>query len=90
MDIGEAISTIRKRKRITQKELAGKCDLSVAALSNIEKGKILPSHEILDALAEGMGIITADLILRALDDADADLVKESLSQKMIEAFISKR
>ena len=83
MDLGDAISIIRKRKRITQKELAGKCNLSVAALSNIEKGKIIPSHQTIEALAGEMGIQTADLIMMTLAEANADLIKTSLFKKVL-------
>ena len=42
MDIGTAIKTLRKEKKISQKKLAEECNISVNALCQIEKNVIPP------------------------------------------------
>ena len=63
MTIGKAISTIRMQKKISQKELAGKCGLTVVALSKIERGITVPRHETVEALAIGLNVPMESLLL---------------------------
>lgn len=60
--IGIQIKEIRKSKNLTQEELAGKIARSVDTLSLLERGRIVPSLETLQALAKGLGLPLRDLI----------------------------
>ena len=82
MNIGRTISEIRRQKRIKQKELAKKCNLSVPALCNIEKGKCMPSYKTVEALAEGLGISHGYLLVMSLDEKDIRPEKRPLFKMM--------
>ncbi len=79
MTIGKAISTIRKQKKISQKELAGKCGLTVVALSKIERGITVPRHETVEALSIGLNVPMESLLLMALDPEEVGHRRRSLS-----------
>lgn len=70
MNLGRAIYEIRKQKNITQKDLAVKCNLSIPALSCIERGKIRPSYKTVGVIAEGLGVSEGHLVLMSLEDKD--------------------
>ena len=50
------LQTVRRSRGLTQADLAAKMDRSVDAISNIERGKSLPSFEMLEALSEALAI----------------------------------
>ena len=82
MNLGKTISEIRKQKKIKQKDLAEKCNLSVPALCNIEKGKSMPSYKTVEALAEGLDISQGYLFMMALEEEDIKPEKRPLFQMM--------
>lgn len=51
MTVGEKIRAIRKKKKVTQKELAEKSGLSVRSIQDFEYGKIKPKLETLLKIA---------------------------------------
>lgn len=52
MDIGNAVKVIRKKKNITQKELASLCEISTNAICSIENGVTFPSKIVLQRFAK--------------------------------------
>lgn len=52
MDIGNAVKIIRKKKNISQKELANLCELSTNAICSIENGATFPSKIVLQRFAK--------------------------------------
>jgi len=54
--LGLRIKAIRKGKRLTQDELAARIGRSVDALSNIERGKSLPSFSTIEQLSRALDI----------------------------------
>ena len=62
--IGQFIKTMRKSKKITQKELAEKLNITAQAVSRWENGDALPDTMILLDLATYLGV-SVDLILKA-------------------------
>ena len=82
MRLGKAISTIRKQKKISQKELAGKCGLTVVALFKIERGITVPRHETVEALAVGLNVPMESLLLMALDRYDIHHEKDALFREV--------
>lgn len=54
--IGALIRSERKKKEMTQEDLAGKVNLSVQAISNLERGETLPNLQSLVSLSEVLGI----------------------------------
>lgn len=60
--IAARIRTIRTARGLSQDDLAAMIGRSVDAISNIERGKNLPSLETLMALAEGLELTLVDLV----------------------------
>lgn len=62
---GERVTLWRKKKKLTQEELAIKVNVTKAAISNYENGHSTPSNETLVALADALGIDTDYLLGRS-------------------------
>jgi transcriptional regulator with XRE-family HTH domain len=56
MNIGETIKTERKKKNITQKELAQKINKSERMVQKYENGEVTPSIEVLNQIAAELGV----------------------------------
>lgn len=57
------IRSIRKRRGLSQEEVAELIDRSPDAISNLERGVSVPTYETLDALAKGLKVPLADFFL---------------------------
>ncbi len=60
--IGIRVRKARTERGLTQEALAALVDRSVDTLSLIERGKILPGLDTLDALCGGLGIKVGDVL----------------------------
>jgi transcriptional regulator with XRE-family HTH domain len=60
--IGIRVREIRKARNLTQESLAELVGRSVDTISLLERGKIVPSLETLEALARGLGTPLRDLL----------------------------
>lgn len=56
MEIGESIKNIRKNKKINQKTLAERADISCSYLCDIEKGRTNPSVKTMLRLFKELGV----------------------------------
>lgn len=54
MDIGNAVKVIRKKKNITQKELASLCEISTNAICSIENGVTFPSKNSITKICKAL------------------------------------
>ena len=54
--IGDHLKTWRRRRRLSQLELAGEADISTRHLSFLETGRAQPSREMVLRLAEGLNV----------------------------------
>ena len=52
LEIGLKIQALRKNKGITQEELAEKCNVSWRTISNLERGQVIPSLQLICDIAE--------------------------------------
>ncbi len=75
MTIGEKIQSIRKKQKITQKELSEKCGCSVISIGRYESGERSPSWESIQKIAAALEVTTNDLIA-GTDIFCGDLPKE--------------
>ncbi|WP_051290015.1 helix-turn-helix domain-containing protein [Paenibacillus massiliensis] len=76
---GDRVASERKKKKLTQEELALKINLTKAAISNYENGHSTPSNETLVALANILDVDTDYLLGRTdfpLRNRDVSYVKE--------------
>ena len=54
--VGDAIKNLRKRKGISQKDLAQKCGLSSNSLCSIEKNESFPSKDSMEKICKALDI----------------------------------
>lgn len=57
------IGSLRRAAALTQKDLANKCGVTSQAVSKWERGISCPDIQILDELAEALGVDLQDLLL---------------------------
>lgn len=69
MTVGEKIKFFRTQLGITQKELAERCDIVDSTVRNYELGKRYPDYNMLNSLAEALGISYYSLAEPQLNDA---------------------
>lgn len=70
MNIGQAIVTIRKARKMTQKELAEHCSMSQNALVEIEKNRSHPPMETLKKLQAALNVPQSYIMLYSIEDCD--------------------
>jgi transcriptional regulator with XRE-family HTH domain len=75
--IGERIMILRKRQKLSKKELADIAGISYATLSNYENGKAIPSAETIVRLALALNVSVSDLI--SLTDPTASSSETGIS-----------
>lgn len=69
--IGMHVREARKRRRLTQQELAALVGVNPETISNIERGRYAPSIRALEALCEHLGVAPGDLLGRGDDDSSS-------------------
>ena len=70
MNIGQAIVTIRKARKMTQKELAERCGMSQNALVTLEKNRSHPTMETIKKLQAALDVPQSYILLYAIEDCD--------------------
>lgn len=65
--LGHSVRTMRAKAGLSMRALGKRANVSIAHLSDVERGKSEVSSEILEALAQGAGVTTEDIITFALD-----------------------
>lgn len=78
MDIGSAIKAVRTRKKITQKDLASKCNISANALCSIEKNASFPSKETINRICDALEIPVSYLLFFSITEEDIPEEKKSI------------
>lgn len=53
--VGERLKSLRTEKKISMRELAEKTGMNISNISRIENGKISPTLDVLDKLAQALG-----------------------------------
>lgn len=60
--VGKKIRIIRKRKNLTQEELASKIKMHVTTLGRIERGESNPPLQTINRIAQSLGINPRELL----------------------------
>lgn len=60
--LGKNIRALRKKKELTQEELAYKADLDYSYINQIENGKRNPSMEAVERIAKALGTKVQNLL----------------------------
>jgi transcriptional regulator with XRE-family HTH domain len=80
---GNYLQKIRKKKKLTQLQLAEKSGLSLKHLGEIERGRGNPSLESLNSLAESLDLTLPELFSFQVQEI---FRKEDISDKLIESI----
>lgn len=70
MDMGQAIVTIRKARKMTQKELAERCGMSQNAIVALEKSQSYPPMETLKKLQAALDVPQSYILLYSIEECD--------------------
>lgn len=87
MSIGRRIQEIRTSQNKSLRGVASEIDVSVAYLSNIEKGESSPTIEVLKKLASTFNLTVRELTEAIEEDSDMELPKSL--QQFIEEYSEK-
>lgn len=72
------IKVIRKRRGLSQEDMAALINRSPDTISNLERGVSLPTYETLDELAKGLKVPLADFFLD--DDTETAIRAEAMAR----------
>ncbi|HVZ39394.1 MAG TPA: helix-turn-helix transcriptional regulator [Candidatus Kapabacteria bacterium] len=70
MSLGQTIKSLRKRRRLSQTELAQESAISVTFLSLVENDRKHPSIETLRSISEALQVPYPVLVFLSLDETD--------------------
>lgn len=76
MKIGSIIKTERKKRGLSQKQLADCCSITATYLSLIENDKKEPTISLLHTIAENLKLPLPILLFLSLDDKDIPELKK--------------
>lgn len=81
-DFSANLKKFRKRKKLTQEELAHKLGIIRATYWSYEKGSIMPPYDKLEQLADIFGITIDELVGRKANETDISHDLENLLSKL--------
>lgn len=90
--IGEKIKTLRKERKLTQKELAHKVGVTASTITKYETGQLEPNLETLNRIADTFNISISNLIadncsrkeFSLIDDFKDKLSSDEISKEAID------
>ena len=82
MNVGNAIKNLRKKRGISQKDLAQKCGLSANALCSIENSDSFPSKDSINKICDALGIPVSFLMFFSVTDEDIPAEKRAAFNAM--------
>ena len=81
--LGAKIREYRKKKQLTQEELATLVGIEIPSLSNIENGKNYPNSETIEKIAKGLNVEIFELyIFEHLKDFDEEKMLEEINSAL--------
>lgn len=84
MDLGNAIKSLRKELKISRKDLAARCRISVTALYNIENNLSFPSKDTIHGICSALGIPVSYLMFYSLTEEDVPEDKREFFKVIVE------
>lgn len=84
MDLGNAIKSLRKEMKISRKELAARCRISVTALYNIENNLSFPSKDTINGICSAFGVPVSYLMFYSLTEEDVPEDKREFFKVIVE------
>lgn len=84
MDLGNAIKSLRKEMKISRKDLAARCRISVTALYNIENNLSFPSKDTINGICSALGVPVSYLMFYSLTEEDVPEDKREFFKVIVE------
>ncbi|MDR2733030.1 MAG: helix-turn-helix domain-containing protein [Spirochaetota bacterium] len=87
--LGERIRFYRKQRQLSQASLAGKADISITFLSNIERGIKYPTSDTLSSIAAGLGVEAYQLFRQDSGDEYQNLLdrfKKDITENVLKTL----
>ena len=81
-DIGKMLSSLRRERKISQDDLAGKLGLTKQTISNYEKNKRRPDYETLEAICDILNVPVTFFMSSDERDQELKRVHESASASL--------
>ncbi len=78
MNLGKTIISIRKKKGLTQKELAKQAGISINAMCSIENDLTHPKPEIIKRICKSLDVPTPILYFMSIDEKDVPKDKRGI------------
>lgn len=82
MNIGDTIKSERKKKNLTQKQLAEKINKSERMIQKYENGEVIPSIEVLNKIGAALGVF-----IFKFENTDSNQSIEQLQSDYFEQYI---
>lgn len=89
MKLGKNIYELRRKRGITQEELAAELGVTAAAVSKWEKGATLPDVLMVCAIADYFGVTTDELLGRVRELKKLVILERGEDRKLIEGLLKK-
>lgn len=86
MDLGRAITRVRRLKKMTQAQLAQSAGVSVSHLCLVEKNKRDPSLQLVESLAKALGIPVSVLVFLAAEEVETPELEQQHFQSITDAI----
>lgn len=87
--VGKRIALLRKKRGMTQEQLAEKSDLSNIYISHIENSRSIPSLETLMKLCDALAV-TPDQVLLGTKQDTADYLQSDIQRKLLHCTPTER
>lgn len=78
MNIGIAISKLRKERKLSQSELAESAGITQTSLSQIENGLNRPNQKTLEAICKSLRVTEPMIYFQSLEESDVPENKKEL------------
>jgi len=78
--LGKRVRELRKKKRMTQEQLAEKANVDVKFLGNIERGRENPTFATLEKLAGALGVKTYQILVFEHEVQGKSLLRRQITQ----------
>lgn len=83
MSFAERLAQFRKKKNLTQHDIAAKIGVGIAQVRRYEKGSSSPTLEVIKSMAQTLGVSADELIF---DDSEQVAINRILDRELLEQF----
>jgi transcriptional regulator with XRE-family HTH domain len=88
-ELGAHIRAIRRRRGLTQEEMADKCGLHWTYIGGLERGERNPTLTTMERIARGLGVSVVDLMVKPTEDP-GNLTPREREEARLMRFLHKK